>query len=725
MNLKRIFCGFMVLIMLGATFAVNAFADNKGYFDSQAVFETGGSSYFRIPNIITTNSGAVFAFCNDRQDSVSDSAPVQWISYSVAKDGKNFSEPEYILNRKDWGYYIGAAIYDAVNDNIMLVYTSAILSDDAKAKYNAMSDAEKAQNPIGNAIIESSDGGKSWSCRSIMLPESRVYPYKTLNLHGASAGIQLKYGEHAGRLVFAAKSTSTNTVSTVKNYGKECVAMMMYSDDFGKTWKVSLNAMPAYTDESTLCELPDGSIYMSSRAISNDNGRYVAVSTDGGKTLSDKKFDKSFEVLCEYGIKGSVINIPDYNGKGESLTLFASLNTPSVIRRNLCVWISYDEGQTWTGKTVIDSGLCGYADMTYNPNTELISIAYERGDRDWYTDGIAVATFDIDWLLSSSVPNTPLRGTTDIDENTTPKLITESLIGQFNGEGLKDFEGKGIWYNSANISSSVDATAMVKKPDVTENALNGYKALTFNGENTVSIPTSNLINGNMTYFIVFKSDVKKADDQTLLYCDNSNGIRTVLGSVSESVTSYYAEGMYYYVQGREYIDTEWHIVAVTWNGDNANSAMLTQYTDGNVSLKYEIGKNVVRKNDNGGNITLGSQFEGSIAEVLVYNSCLDDTAVASIGLMLAEKYELTWSLSEKSEQDSNENADNGASTDVSEVVSGTENGDGETDSEEKPEKKRGCSSSVSIMGGAVTAGCAIAACGALKKRKTKNERKKK
>ena len=121
-------CGLMVIIMLGAIITVNVGANDSGYFTKQSVFQTRGDSYFRIPNVITTNSGAVFAFCNDRQTSVSDATPIQWISYSVAQDGKNFSEPQYILDRKDWGYYIGATVYDAINDNIMLIYTSALYS---------------------------------------------------------------------------------------------------------------------------------------------------------------------------------------------------------------------------------------------------------------------------------------------------------------------------------------------------------------------------------------------------------------------------------------------------------------------------------------------------------------------------------------------------------------------------------------------------------------------
>ncbi len=622
---RRILLMILSLAMMTAGSLLPASANGaNGFHTSQLVFRTQNNSNYRIPTIINTASGAVFAFCNDRQQSVSDYAEIQWLSYSVARDGVHFSDSEYLLKKDGWSYIIGSAVYDAEENNIILIYYANMVTDAAKSEYNAMSAAEREQHPLGSAIIESRDDGKTWTRRTVKMPQSYTVIGSTASVHGAGAGIQLKNGEHAGRLVFAAKA-GNSSLASVKLMQERMTGLLIYSDDHGKTWQASLNSMPEGTDETAICELSDGTILISSRMISNTNARAIAYSYDGGRKISDKRIDTSLEVQCEYGIKGSVISIPDYDGKGNELTMFSSLNSPGPNRRNLCVWISYDGGKSWPEMATIDAGLCSYSEMTYNETTGLVSIVYERGDVTCYSSGIEVATFDTDWLLENKRPNRILRGDTELSEKIVSEVVRDdSLIVELS----RDFNQYAHY--------------------VKANALAGYSSLKLNSEGSIVKNDLTALTGNMTYFIVFKSDEATADDDAmLLQSSHAQGIRTHLSETTESVTTYVGGSKYNCAQAREYLDTDWHILAVTWNGDSQESALLTQFQDGMTTLKYELGKQVTRSYESKGTLTIGKGFCGEIAEVLVWNRALTDTEVAQTGLALAEKYGLNWTLKEE------------------------------------------------------------------------------
>lgn len=633
----------MAMMAAGATAAASA-GDANVFFTSQLVFRTQNDSNYRIPTVIHTASGAVFAFCNDRQQSVSDYAEIQWLSYSVARDGVNFSDSEYLLKKDGWSYIIGSAVYDAEENRIILIYYANMVTDAAKREYNAMSAAEREQHPIGSAIIESADDGKTWARRSVKLPQSYTTIGASASVHGAGAGIQLKNGEHAGRLVFAAKA-GNSTLASVKLMQERMTGLLIYSDDHGRTWQASLNSMPEGTDETAICELSDGTILISSRMISNTNARAIAYSYDGGRKISDKRIDTTLEVQCEYGIKGSVIAIPDYDGKGNELTLFSSLNSPGPNRRNLCIWISYDGGKTWPEITTIDGGLCSYSEMTYNEATGLVSIVYEHGEVTCFSSGIEVATFDTDWVLSHKRPNEILRGKLQLPDDISGGIPRdESLILELS----KDF---------SQYAQFVQADAIA-----------GCSALKLNREEKLVRTDLTTLTGNMSYFIVFKSTSATADNSAmLLQSSHAQGIRTHLSQTTESVTTYVGSSVYNCAQAQEYLDTNWHILAVTWNGDSRETAILTQFQDGMTSLKYEIGKNVTRAYTSKGTLTVGKGFDGEIAEVLVWDRALTDTEVAQTGLALAEKYGLQWALETPPESDNGQHPGDDGTTAIPET----------------------------------------------------------
>ena len=98
---------------------------------------------------------------------------------------------------------------------------------------------------------------------------------------GPGCGVQLRGGEHAGRLLFPVYHVTAGF--------REQSCMVIYSDDHGGTWH--LGGGPRYgreigmMSESQLVELPDGSVQVFARTKA---GRVAtAHSADGGITWSD------------------------------------------------------------------------------------------------------------------------------------------------------------------------------------------------------------------------------------------------------------------------------------------------------------------------------------------------------------------------------------------------------------------------------------------------------
>ena len=126
----------------------------------------------------------------------------------------------------------------------------------------------------------SDDQGKTWSS-PISLNAMVKSPDMRVLVTGPGCGVQLRGGEHAGRLLFPVYHVTAGF--------REQSCMVIYSDDHGGTWH--LGGGPRYgreigmMSESQLVELPDGSVQVFARTKA---GRVAtAHSADGGITWSD------------------------------------------------------------------------------------------------------------------------------------------------------------------------------------------------------------------------------------------------------------------------------------------------------------------------------------------------------------------------------------------------------------------------------------------------------
>ena len=392
------------------------------YENDKLLFASGGRSNYRIPSIVVTNDGTVAAFCNDRKDSVIDHAEeVAVVCARKLPDG-TWTEVETLAGVPGWSCMIGSAVYDAETDTLMCTSGRNPVARNEFGKYTAEElaamekEAEERAAALGirkgPVLLESTDSGKTWTERPFIV-EGRPFIRPTDgaevslggSCHGSSHGIQLRHGEHAGRLLCPSRTTvghyDTWDGLRVCSYNNS-----VYSDDHGTTWKASAPVQAA-TGEGTLIECGDGTILYNSRAYHGDQKRYLATSTDGGETFGDFRTDDFLIEEKAIGCNASFLRVeredlPEDAQKllpanADSVTIF--VNPRSEKRDTMTACISFDSGAAWTKTKLIWEAACAYSSLAYSPADGHFYLLYERGENNPYEHGIAVREFDLAWLM--------------------------------------------------------------------------------------------------------------------------------------------------------------------------------------------------------------------------------------------------------------------------------------------------------------------------------------
>jgi sialidase-1 len=244
-------------------------------------------------------------------------------------------------------------------------------------------------------VFRSKDHGKTWQEEEVsILPNSLGH---VPSMHMNERGITLKYGNYAGRLI---RPTRYYGGGNGREFWDEHYTNAIYSDDGGKTWQAS-EPFPAYgTGEAAIEELSDGTLYYNSRRHKSTDGlnprmRYIARSSDGGKTWEDLSVS---EVLPDgdqnrdYGLMAGLVRLPI---EGHDILLFSNIESPEG-RHHGTVWASFDGGETWPVKRLVDKGSFAYSSMTAGrkgtPSEGMIYLFYES------EGGAKIARFNLTWL---------------------------------------------------------------------------------------------------------------------------------------------------------------------------------------------------------------------------------------------------------------------------------------------------------------------------------------
>lgn len=238
-----------------------------------------------------------------------------------------------------------------------------------------------------------------------------------LHANASEAGITLRHSDRRGRLLVTATYRPHAPEHPSDRRPEDAIySTAIYSDDGGATWQVSDWFPEGYTEEAALVELHDGRIYYNTRSHAGYHDRTKtrslpretwlrrsAISRDGGQTWEDLQISR---LLVDgggygrgYGMKGGLVRLPV---DGRDILLYSNADTAGGERERMTIWVSFDGGETWPMKRLIDAGPGAYSSLAAGrPGTSSegqIFLLYEGSPTGRY-DAMQVARMNLAWLL--------------------------------------------------------------------------------------------------------------------------------------------------------------------------------------------------------------------------------------------------------------------------------------------------------------------------------------
>ncbi len=320
------------------------------------VFVSGNDGFksYRIPAIIKAPNNDLLAFCEGRVNSSSDFGNIDIVMKRSSDNGNTWS-PIYIVANYD-SLQAGnpAPVVDLTDPafpkgKIYLFYNTG---------NNFESEVRKGLGVREVWYITSIDNGITWSKgvnittqthRPNQIKFNPLYHFdEDWRSYANTPGhaLQITSGLYKGRIYISAN----HSVGEPKNHFNDYAAHGFYTDDHGRSFKLSESVNIPGSNESTAAELSNNGLLMNAR---NQNGeiksRLTAISHNGGANWDTTYFDTQLpDPVCE----GSILNI-GVKDKKQVLAFVNAADTKN--RNNLTLRISFDEGKTWAKNILVDA----------------------------------------------------------------------------------------------------------------------------------------------------------------------------------------------------------------------------------------------------------------------------------------------------------------------------------------------------------------------------------
>lgn len=342
------------------------------------VFVSGTEGYhtYRIPALIVSAEGTLLAFCEGRNNNARDHGDIDLMLRRSTDNGETWEPMQLVYEEGgDAEITIGnpCPVVDRDTGRVWLPFCRD--NDDVFVTFSDDDGLTWAEPRMITDDVKPSDWG--W--------------YAT----GPGVGIQLRRGEHEGRLVIPCDHREPD------GDGWEMYSHVFCSDDHGESWWPG-GSVAEHTDESQVVERTDASLLINCRNYWGRSGgrpdrggmRAVAASTDGGQTWGELRFD---ETLIEPVCQASFIRLTAEDmGDDRDRLLFANPASQHS-RTRMTVRLSYDEGQTWPVSRLVNPGSAAYCCLAALPDGR-IGLLYERSSY----RRISFVAFDLAWLTAGA-----------------------------------------------------------------------------------------------------------------------------------------------------------------------------------------------------------------------------------------------------------------------------------------------------------------------------------
>ncbi len=377
-------------IFLG--FILQSFSEKKKTIQQSVLWEKGTGDYnnYRIPSIIVTTKGTLLAFCEGRE--AGDAGDIDLLLKRSEDNGKTWSDEQIVWDDAQNTCGNPCPVVDEETRRIWLFLTWNLGEDHEGDIIHKTSSFPRLPY-----LCYSDDDGKTWS-EPVNMNESCRDTSWGWYATGPGIGIQIKNGPHKGRLVIPANHSYDDPNGNVRKGPYGYGAHVLYSDDHGKTWKMSEPIKPG-CNESQVTELSDGTLEMNMRSYNDQNARAISFSKDGGKNWTEIEHDYQ---LVESRCQASILNYGLFNEK--QMHLFLNPAVPSG-RNHLTLKASFNDCQSWSNDKLVFEGPAAYSCLTKLPDGK-IGMFFEAGKESAYEKMVFVSFEPAQIFAPGSLLNT-------------------------------------------------------------------------------------------------------------------------------------------------------------------------------------------------------------------------------------------------------------------------------------------------------------------------------
>lgn len=329
---------------------------------STLVFNTGlsngngdTSKYWRIPAIVRTGDGRLFAVADDRGNN----------NYDDPGSSNKKNEPSYLVGR--YSSDNGRTWSDPVR--LFPGFQSAENGD------NKYSNGDASLCAVGNTVVcgfaangyfgnkgcnmymaKSTDNGKTWSApKKLTFTNQSVVKDEITWASYLSSG-HMFFDSERNRIWVCFQGNKSYAL-----WGGTEYMWVAYSDDLGDTWTVATKSGKK-ASESKVVRLSDGSIAVSCKTSGNRQIVRLNENRDGSWS-----FGETISTLTDPRCNGSIISV-NYNGKPYIL----QSNCFSTSRANIAISVSEDDARTWLSERyTVCAGGAAYSDIIDLGNGEI------------------------------------------------------------------------------------------------------------------------------------------------------------------------------------------------------------------------------------------------------------------------------------------------------------------------------------------------------------------
>lgn len=356
--MKKLIPGLIILLLFSCTEVADI---------EKVIFQQGQDGYacFRIPAIVTTNSGTLLAFAEGRKNSCSDTGDIDLVLRRSTDKGETWGPLQVVWDSGENTCGNPAPVVDKRTGTVWLLSTWNLGTDHEPRIID-----QSSQDSRRVYVMSSDDDGKSWSGAKEITEEVKQRDW-TWYATGPVHGIQLEKGKLKGRLMIPCDHIEAAT--------RHYYSHVIFSDDHGESWELGGSTPQHQVNECTVVELDDGKLMLNMRNYDRSHRtRKISISDDGGANWSDIYPDNQLpEPICQASILKS-----SWKVGGESLYFFSNPSS-SEARENMTLKISYDQAATWSDSITLHAGPSAYSDITIIKKG-VLGCYYEAGEESPY-----------------------------------------------------------------------------------------------------------------------------------------------------------------------------------------------------------------------------------------------------------------------------------------------------------------------------------------------------